>query len=444
MVPGHCPAMSDKRSSFFPDTSGGKGLALLLLFIVSVFNYGDRWMLGVLIPDIKADLGLSDAQVGFITGLAFSLFYAVMAIPIARLADRYSRKVVVSVSLAAWSLMTAVCGLAQNFWQLAVARVLVGVGEAGASPPSHAIIADLFPRNQRAAALATYALGGPAGVFLGFLLGSQLVEAYGWRVALFSFGIPGILMAFVVYRFLKEPARGQSDGEVQTAPPPALGETLKSLLSRKTFIHNTIASGFFTIVYLGLVSWLPSYYDRSFDMGMTTIGAWLAVILGLSQLIGIFAGGALADKLAANNLKWLPMISSLGVLASVPLYLVVFSVSDPIWAMIALFPPFVLALMQAGPQHATTQGVSPAAMRATAAATYLLIVNLMGGLGPLFVGLLSDMFEAELGDAALGRALLIIAIIFSLWSALHFFLASRTFQADVERTKTQMATEAAS
>ena len=436
--------MTQKTSSFFPDTSNGKGVALLLLFIVSVFNYGDRWMLGVLVPDIKADLDLSDAQMGFITGLAFSLFYAVMAVPIARLADRHSRKVVLSVSLAAWSLMTAVCGLAQNFWQLAVSRVLFGVGQAGASPPSHAIIADLFPRDQRAAALATYALGGPVGVFFGFLLGSQLVDAFGWRVALFSFGLPGLVMAVILYRFLKEPARGQSDGEVQTAPPPPLGSTVKTLMSRPTFVHNTIASGLFTIVYLGLVTWLPSYYDRSFDLGMTTIGAWLAVILGLSQLLGIFAGGALADRLATRNLKWLPLISSLGVLASVPLYLVVFSATDPTWAMVALFPPFVLALMQAGPQHATTQGVSPPVMRATAAATYLLLVNLMGGLGPLFVGLLSDTLAGDLGDAALGRSLLIIAVVFSIWSALHFYLASRTFVADVERTKSQIETEAAS
>ena len=164
--------------------------ALVLLFLVSLFNYGDRNMLGVLLPSIKADLQLSDTELGFITGLAFSLFYALMGIPIARLADRTSRRGVIAFALAGWSIMTAVCGVAQNFVQLALARVLVGVGEAGATPPSHAIIADLFPKAKRAFALSIYALGSPMGVIIAYLGGAWLTQEYGWRLTLFAFGLP--------------------------------------------------------------------------------------------------------------------------------------------------------------------------------------------------------------------------------------------------------------
>ena len=184
---------------------------LTLLFLVSLFNYLDRWMLAILLPDIKSDLNLSDSEIGFISGIAFSLFYALMGIPIARLADRYSRRVIVSTAMAVWSAMTAICGLAQSFWQLALARVMVGVGEAGATPPSHSLISDLYPKDRRAFALAIYALGSPLGIFLGFLLGGWLTQEFGWRVALFSFGIPGLILAFVVFAKLPEPKRGAAD-----------------------------------------------------------------------------------------------------------------------------------------------------------------------------------------------------------------------------------------
>ncbi len=271
-------------------------VALILLFIVSLFNYLDRWMLAILIPDIKADLQLSDGQLGFITGIAFSLFYALMGLPIARLADRYSRRVIVSVAMSLWSAMTALCGLAQNFTQLAVARILVGVGEAGATPPSHSLISDYYPRERRALALAVYAMGSPLGIFFGFLLGGWLTQTYGWRVALYSFGLPGLVLAGVVFFVLKEPARGAADGVDLAGPTPSLMVTLRTLFSRPTFIHNCIGSGMYTLVYLSFHTWTPSFFERNYDMSMGSIGVWLAFIAGGAQLVGVLGGGWLADR----------------------------------------------------------------------------------------------------------------------------------------------------
>jgi predicted MFS family arabinose efflux permease len=414
--------------------AAGAYLALSLLFIVSLFNYLDRWMLSILVPAIKADLDLSDTQIGFITGIAFSLFYATMGIPIARLADRHSRRLVIAAAMGLWSAMTAACGLAQNFAQLAIARVLVGVGEAGATPPSHSLIADLFPRGRRAFALSIYAMGTPFGVFFGFLLGGRLAETYGWRTALFAFGIPGLLLAAVVFMFLKEPDRGAADGIAEPGKSPPLGTTLRTLFSRPTYINNCLASGFYTIVYVALLNWIPSFFSRTHELPISTIGNWLALILGGSQLLGVLGGGWLADRLSAIDMRWLMRLCAIGVVVAIPFYPLALFWPEPTTAFFLLFIPFMISIMQAGPQHATTQGVSPVAMRATAAATYLLIVNLMGGLGPQLVGILSDWFAAAGESRALGTAMVLVAVVFSLLSAVFFYTASRTLITDMNRS----------
>jgi MFS family permease len=411
--------------------------ALALLFVVSLFNYVDRWMLAILVPDIKADLDLSDSQIGFITGIAFSLFYAVMGLPIARLADRHSRRLIVSVAMALWSAMTVLCGFAQSFVQLATARVLVGVGEAGATPPSHSLISDFYPRERRALALAIYGLGSPLGIFLGFLLGGWFTQNYGWRFALFSFGLPGLILAVVVYLVLKEPARGAADGVALSGEPPRLGECLKILFSRPTFIHNCAASALYTVVYLSLHTWTPSYFERNYEMSLASIGVWLAFIAGGSQLLGVIGGGWLADRLSVITLRWLMGLCSIAVLLAIPFYALAFLAPSAELGMLLLIVPFIVSAIQAGPQHATTQGVSPVAMRATAAATFLLIVNLVGGLGPQVTGWLSDYLTPKYGDMAIGWAVLIVASVVSVWSAWHFYLASKTLVADMARAKSE-------
>ncbi|MDE0513609.1 MAG: MFS transporter [Gammaproteobacteria bacterium] len=403
--------------------------ALALLFLVSFFNYMDRYMLAVLLPAIKADLQLSDTEIGFITGLAFTLFYATMGIPIARLADRYSRKNIIAIALTVWSAMTALCGLAQNFAQLAVARIMVGVGEAGASPPSHSLIADLFPVEKRARALSIYALGAPVGILVGFMLGGWITQLYGWRAALFTVGIPGILVALVVYRKLHEPERGAADGLAHRTEVQPFWFSLKTLMSSPTFRHLSVGTGLYTVVWLGVVQWLPSFFTRSFGLEIGEIGTWLAIILSVSQIIGMLLGGWLADRLGAADLRWYVWVPSLAILVSTPMFALTFLTQNPTIAFLSLFLPFMIGVMQGPPSFAVAQGLADVRMRAMAAALLLLITNLIGGgIGPQAVGIMSDYLAPRFNADSLRYSLLTVSIIFGLWSSLHYFLAGKTIR----------------
>ena len=441
------------------NTSGNsiRVTALALLFLVSFFNYMDRYMLAVLLPAIKADLQLSDTEIGFITGLAFTLFYATMGIPIARLADRYSRKNIIAIALSVWSAMTAVCGLAQNFAQLAVARIMVGVGEAGASPPSHSLIADLFPVEKRARALSVYSLGAPVGILVGFMLGGWTTQLYGWRAALFTVGIPGILVALVVYRKLHEPERGASDGlaHKSEAPPrhagldpassaanglpqktemPPFGFSLKTLMASPTFRHLSVGTGLYTVVWLGVVQWLPSFFTRSFGLEIGEVGTWLAIILSVSQIIGMLLGGWLADRLGAADLRWYVWVPSLAILVSTPMFALTFLTQNPTVAFLSLFLPFMIGVMQGPPSFAVAQGLADVRMRAMAAALLLLITNLIGGgIGPQAVGIMSDYLAAGYHQDSLRYALLAVSLVFGLWSSLHYFLAGKTIRREFRK-----------
>ncbi len=411
-----------------------RATALALLFLVSFFNYMDRYMLAVLLPAIKADLQLSDTEIGFITGLAFTLFYATMGIPIARLADRYSRKNIIAIALSVWSAMTAVCGLAQNFAQLAVARIMVGVGEAGASPPSHSLIADLFPVEKRARALSVYSLGAPVGILVGFMLGGWITQLYGWRAALFTVGIPGILVALVVYRKLHEPERGAADGLARKAEVQPFWFSLKTLMSSPTFRHLSVGTGLYTVVWLGVVQWLPSFFTRSFGLEIGEVGTWLAIILSVSQIIGMLLGGWLADRLGAADLRWYVWVPSLAILVSTPMFVLTFLTQNPTVAFLSLFLPFMIGVMQGPPSFAVAQGLADVRMRAMAAALLLLITNLIGGgIGPQAVGIMSDYLATGYQQDSLRYALLAVSLVFGLWSSLHYFLAGKTIRREFRK-----------
>ena len=409
--------------------------ALVLLFLVSLFNYMDRYMLAVLLPAIKADLQLSDTQIGFITGLAFTLFYATMGIPIARLADCYSRKNIIAIALSVWSAMTALCGLTQNFVQLAVARIMVGVGEAGASPPSHSLIADLFPVEKRARALSVYTLGAPVGILIGFILGGWITQLYGWRAALFTVGIPGILLALVVYRKLDEPERGAAEGLSQTPEVQPFWVTLKTLMASPTFRHLSIATGLYTVLWLGVVQWLPSFFTRSFGLEIGEVGTWLAIILSTSQLIGMLLGGYLADRLGAGDLRWYVWVPALAILVSTPMFTLTFLTQNSTVAFLSLFLPFMIGVMQGPPSFAVAQGLADVRMRAMAAALLLLITNLIGGgIGPQAVGIMSDYLAAGFHQDSLRYSLLAVSLVFGLWSSLHYFLAGKTIRREFRKS----------
>lgn len=413
----------------------GAKTALLLLFFVSFCNYVDRFVLSILMPSIKADLDLSDTQLGAL-GTAFTLSYVLLSIPFARAADRRKRTSLIALCVAIWSAMTAACGLAQNFIQLAIARVFVGVGEAGATPPSHSIISDYFPITMRARALSIFGLGGPVGIIFGFIVAGWLAQTQGWRVAFLAMGIPGLLLALCVFFIVREPERGGVDSAAkaqQAFESPSLMDTLRALLSSPAFRHFAFATGLYTTVYIGVVSWLPSYFIRSFNMEISQVGLWLALSIGLAQFIGMLCCGVLTDKLISLNVRWYSWIPALAMFVSTPLFLVVFGTDSAFISAVALAPAFLIGIFQGPASFAAVQAIAHVRMRAMAVALFLFIANLVGGMiGPLFTGWLSDLFAADYGDDSLRRALLIVSLLFGLWSGLHYFLAGRTITAEMD------------
>ena len=416
----------------FQVTPGYRRVVLGLLFLVGLFNYGDRFMLAVLLPQIKADLDLSDTQIGFITGVGFAVFYAFCGIPIARLADRYSRRVIIASVVALWSVMTAICGLTQSFVQLTVARILVGVGEAGGTPASQSLIADYIPRSKRASSLAIYALSSPVGILLGFLLGSLIAGAYGWRIALFAFGLPGLILATVILAALRDPPRGYADGAAQkTAPIESLWSTWRTLAARRSFVHACMAGGAFSFMFLAFVQWAPSFFSRSHGMSTAEIGTWLAFIIGIAQILGISAGGAMADRLMRIDPRRPLWMSGIAMVASTPFFVWAFSSSAPLPALAALFAALFFISLQGATLYAVVQNVAGVQQRSVAAAILVLFFNLMGGLGPQAVGIASDRLAPGAGADSLRYALLAVIVVAALWAAGHFLLAARTVRRDV-------------
>jgi len=408
--------------------------ALFLLFLVSFFNYLDRYVLSVLMPSIKAEMALTDTQLGAI-GTAFTVSYVLLGIPMARIADRYSRKNVVVVSLSIWSFMTAMSGAAQNFVQLIIARLFVGVGEAGATPPSHSMISDYFPIERRAKAISIFSLGAPVGIMVGFIAAGWLADNYSWRFAFVAMGVPGVFLALFLWFALQEPPRGLSDPASlakEAAESPKLMVVIKTLASSPTFRHMSFATALYTVVWLGVVSWLPSYFVRSFSMSITEVGFWLAMSLGISQLIGMLACGVLTDHMIKKDVRWFSWIPALAMLLSTPLFILVFRTDNEVIATIALFPAFLIGIFQGPASLTAIQSIAHVRMRAMATALFFLITALIGGmLGPLLTGWLSDQMVASYGDDSLRYALLVISIVFGVWAGIHYALSARSIASEL-------------
>lgn len=406
--------------------------SLALLFVISLFNYTDRYMIAILLPNIKQEFQLSDTQMGFLTGIAFTLFYVVMGVPIARLADKHSRKKILVIALALWSCMTAACGLAQNFLQLVVARMLVGIGEAGSSPPSYSAISDLYPPHRRATAMAVYLAGAPAGILIGFILGGWLAEEYGWRFALVAVGAPGLLFSLLLIRFFKEPRRGNADGLSDARVMP-FREGLAALLANRTFRHAAMGSAFYNALAVAYVNWMPSFFVRSHGLGLRETGIVLALVFGPAQIAGLLAGGFFSDKLARFDVRWYLRVPAIVMLVAAPVFMLSLGVRSTTLALVCLAIPLLVGGMQVSPIFAITQSLVDVRMRAVASAVLILVINLVsGGVGPIAVGFISDVLEPGLGAQSLKYALLIITPVFSLWAALHYYLGSRHILADIK------------
>jgi predicted MFS family arabinose efflux permease len=409
---------------------------LALLFIVSLFNYTDRYMIAILLPDIGREFRLSDTQMGFLTGIAFTLLYVVLGVPIAGLADRFSRKRILVIALAVWSLMTAACGLVQNFVQLVLARVLVGIGEAGSSPPSYSAIADLYPARRRATAMAVYLAGSPGGIVVGFVLGGWVAQSYGWRYALLVVGLCGLVFSVLLKGLFTEPRRGSADG-LSDAPATSLRQGLAGLLANRTFRHAALGSAFYNALAVAYVNWMPSFFVRSHGMSLKQTGIVLALLFGPVQIVGLLAGGAVSDGLARFDVRWYLRVPGIVMLLGAPLFMLSLGVHGTTMALVCLGVPLLIGGMQVSPIFAITQSLVEVRMRAVASAVLILIINVIsGGVGPLAVGMISDALALDFGAQSLKFALLIITPVFSLWAAFHYFMGSRTLRADI-RARTQ-------
>ena len=401
-----------------------------VLFVCYVFNWVDRNVLAILLAPMKAELGVSDTAMGFLSGLAFALFYTLLGIPIARWADLGSRRSILAIGIALWSAMTVACGLAKSFAALALARVGVGVGEAAGSPASHSLISDYFPPERRGRALSVYAMGNYAGHFVAFVIGGWVNEHYGWRTTFVVMGIPGLLLALLVRFTVREPPRGRFDGAAGAEPRAGFGEVLHFLGRQRSYLFINLAGALNALVGYGFGIWGPTFFMRVHEMGSAEVGLWLGWLSPLGGLTGTFVGGFLIDRLAGRDGRWYLWIPAASALVSVPISMLLL-LGDVSLALALYAPHALLFALYIGPMFAAMQGVAPPRMRALTVAIHLLVVNLLGlGAGPLVVGALNDALHATHGDASVRWSLLLVSLT-GLGSGLCYLLGARSVRRDL-------------
>lgn len=387
------------------------------------FSFLDRQIISILAEDIKRDMALSDTQLGILSGLAFALFYASLGVPIARLADRWHRIRIISVCIALWSAMTAACGLAANFVQLTLARMGVGVGEAGALPASHSIIADAFPVEKRSSAMGVFQLGVPAGVLVGFLVGGWVSAWYGWRVTLYLVGGLGVVLAVIVFLTGHEPVRLHDTR--RDARRPNMFAAVGELLKIPAYNHLCAAATLGSLGGYAIISWTPALLIREHGLSTPVVGTALSLIIGIGGGLGTYFGGVLADAAARRRDDGALRIAAMACFCAAPFFVVGYYMESPVIGFLALTPGFVLYFAWMGPNWAMVQEVAPPSSRAVASAFALFVLNMIGlGVGPVAVGILSDAF-ASMGVASPLRAALYCVLIVYPWAGWHFLQAGR-------------------
>ena len=403
-----------------PPTRAYRSVVLAMLLLVYTFNFVDRQILGILAPAIKAELALTDTQLGALGGLAFALLYSTLAIPLAWLADRTSRSWVITASLAVWSGFTALCGWAGSFWQLFWCRLGVGIGEAGGVAPSYALIADYFPAGQRARALAIYSLGIPLGAAAGVMLGSWIASAVSWRAAFIGVGLAGVVIAPVFRLVVREPTR----------PPRAVDaepvrRVFAILAGKRSFWLLSFGAASSSMLGYGLAFWLPSLLSRSFGLDLAAVGRFYGALLLIGGVAGVLAGGFIGDWLGARDRGWYARLPAICFWLAVPMFAAGILSHSANVAFACWLIPQALVYVWLAPVNAAIQNLVPAHMRATASATFLLINNLIGlGAGTLVLGALSDAMTARFGIEALRYAML-SGLVLYLFAGLLMWFAAR-------------------
>ncbi len=409
-----------------------RGWLLAVLFLVSMSNYVDRNVIAVLLEPIKKEFAVSDTYLGLLSGFAFALFYATLGIPVARWADRGNRRIVVTLSLTVWSVMTALCGLAQSFTQLVLARIGVGAGEAGALPPAQSLIADYFPPERRASAIAVFMSSATAGYLVAFVGGAQLVSHYGWRIAFIAVGLPGLLLAVVVFFTLKEPRDVLGYSARNAASDETFAGAMRQLFRKRSYAWIVVAITLYAFFAYGVLIFFPSYMIRSLGVSLSTIGTTYGAVSAVGALAGTLGGGWLADRLGSRDVRWFAWLPAIALALIFPLYVAAFLQATYTGFLVLTF--IAGLLLSAGlPSVFTAMHAVCGSKRRTVAVAVLTFMMSMvgGGLGPLVTGVLSDFFAASQGSGAL-RAALISASTMLLPSAVALYLAGRGLRSDVE------------
>jgi len=386
---------------------------LAMLSLIALINFVDRQILAILLQDIKVDLELSDLQLGLLSGLMFAIFYSLVGIPIARLADRWDRRKIISISLFVWSSMTVVSGYATSFLHLALARVGIGIGEGGVQPASHSLIAENFAPKERATAFAIYSMGVTMGIFAALFVGGWASDKYGWRVAFFIAGVPGVILAFIAYSTLREPRKTApfSLGMFMAGPGERnLLDSFRFFWQSKSWRYAGIAAIVTQIATLGISAWLPAHIIRSYGLSTAETGQVMALLVGVFGTAGALGGGIIADKMAkARGIQWLPWTLGLTYAIVCVLAPIVFLMEDLTIFVVLMAPYSVLLLTSSGVQFAIAHAMVEEDMRAMSSALLILLINLIGlGFGPLIIGALSDAFNPSMGDQSLRYAMLAV------------------------------------
>ncbi len=406
---------------------------LVLLTLVYVSNIADRYVISTLIEPIKAELRLSDSAIGFLTGTALALFYTGFGLILGAMADRTPRRVrMLALCTAIWSVMTAACGLAGSFGQLLLARIGVGIGEAGGTPASQSLMADLFPRPQRVLASAIFAIGAAAGSMMGSSVGGRLSDLYGWRSAFFCLSVPGIVVAAVVALTVREPARVGADATLRVVP--SMGEALRFIRRRRALFHAVVGSTVCTFWTWGLLWWTPAFLARSYHLSVGEAGSLLGYVNGIGGTIAVIVGGSLLHRVGRRDPRWecwaMAAITVLGTVAS----LIAYSTSDQrlTTAMLWLFAP--IGYLYLVPAFSWIQNLAQPRMRGIVCAVFLFGSNVANlALAPQLIGIASDIVAAHtmLGAESL-RHVLVVGALTGFWAAYHFWAAGASMAADVQ------------
>ena len=423
-------------SSIGPDSYESKSYrryVLGLLVVAYAFNFIDRYILIILQESVKTEFMLSDTQLGLLTGFAFAFFYSICSVPIARLADSGTRRTIISIAVSAWSLMTVLSGLVTNFAQLVAARIGVAVGEAGASPPAHSMISDIFPRDSRATALAIYSLGINFGIIFGYPLGGWINEEFGWRAAFIALGLPGLLIGLLIRTTVAEPRRGSAEGLQTISKSPPIWEAFKQLWALKTFRFLTLAAAIQSTAAYGIDAWVPPYFIRTFQMGTAELGLWLGLMGGILGALGTFGGGWFCDRLGKRDIRWYVWGPLIVLLIALPAIVAIFLVSNVYVAIVLYGVPNFMLVFYLGPCIAISHGLVPQRMRALTSAIFFLVINFLGlGFGPLIFGLASDLLQPTLGADSLRVGIIGGAILLTTIAAIFYVAASRNIHSEYQ------------